>query len=271
MSALSFIIPAAAGLVGSILGSTSQSKANKSNLELAKYQFDKDVEMWNMQNAYNTPVQQMARLREAKLNPHLVYGSGAVGNVTSAPPKFNSPVMKPYTGYANDFSSAAMNAFNAQNLYEQNKNLKTQNEVLESSADLNKSRAEGQNIENKVKGGTAETEIDIKSEELKQKRLDVEKGRKDLKRLDAEIVLRETEKDLKEAQIDLTTHERSRLQLIIKMLLAELPAKVKESELYLQYGVTKSDTLLWRAVSSIAKALGISLESASDVVFPDID
>lgn len=32
---------------------------------------------WNMQNEYNHPSSQMARLREAGLNPHLVYGKGA--------------------------------------------------------------------------------------------------------------------------------------------------------------------------------------------------
>lgn len=38
---------------------------------------------WNMQNEYNSPTSQMARLKAAGLNPHLVYGSGAT---TTAPP-----------------------------------------------------------------------------------------------------------------------------------------------------------------------------------------
>lgn len=37
---------------------------------------------WHMQNAYNSPEQQMQRLKAAGLNPHLVYGSGAVANNT---------------------------------------------------------------------------------------------------------------------------------------------------------------------------------------------
>lgn len=32
---------------------------------------------WNNQNTYNSPSQQMERLRQAGLNPHLVYGNGA--------------------------------------------------------------------------------------------------------------------------------------------------------------------------------------------------
>lgn len=35
--------------------------------------------MWDKQNAYNHPVQQMARLKEAGLNPNMVYGGGPQG------------------------------------------------------------------------------------------------------------------------------------------------------------------------------------------------
>ena len=36
--------------------------------------------MWNKQNAYNTPKMQMQRLRDAGLNPALMYGKGTMGN-----------------------------------------------------------------------------------------------------------------------------------------------------------------------------------------------
>jgi hypothetical protein len=36
-----------------------------------------NTQFWNMQNKYNTPQSQMARLKEAGLNPALIYGSGA--------------------------------------------------------------------------------------------------------------------------------------------------------------------------------------------------
>lgn len=44
-----------------------------------------ELEFWRMNNDYNHPSSQMARLREAGLNPHLVYGTGAVANSSSAP------------------------------------------------------------------------------------------------------------------------------------------------------------------------------------------
>lgn len=62
--------------VNSLLGGSAAAKdAYKYNMQAVEYQ-----------NAYNTPAQQMARLREAGLNPNLVYGSGSVsGNLSTAP------------------------------------------------------------------------------------------------------------------------------------------------------------------------------------------
>lgn len=40
---------------------------------------------WNMQNFYNSPAEQMKRLKEAGLNPNLVYGNGAVQSQAGTP------------------------------------------------------------------------------------------------------------------------------------------------------------------------------------------
>lgn len=44
-----------------------------------------ELEMWNLQNAYNTPAAQMKRMKEAGLNPMLFYSQGNPGNASSAP------------------------------------------------------------------------------------------------------------------------------------------------------------------------------------------
>ncbi|MEM0173651.1 MAG: hypothetical protein QXI16_03995, partial [Sulfolobaceae archaeon] len=46
-----------------------------------------DVDMWNRQNAYNTPEMQMQRLKEAGLNPNLIYGSGQASTGNADAPK----------------------------------------------------------------------------------------------------------------------------------------------------------------------------------------
>lgn len=52
----------------------------------------RDLKMWRMNNAYNSPEAQMARLKKAGLNPNLVYGSGQlVGNTQSQRPQTYIP------------------------------------------------------------------------------------------------------------------------------------------------------------------------------------
>lgn len=65
----------------------SEQEARKREAELA---YQRSVEMWHIQNAYNTPEQQMARFGAAGLNPHLIYGQGNPGNA-GAPPDYHPP------------------------------------------------------------------------------------------------------------------------------------------------------------------------------------
>lgn len=46
---------------------------------------------WNMQNEYNSPIQQMARLKAAGLNPALVYGGGQATAMSSQAVRSSSP------------------------------------------------------------------------------------------------------------------------------------------------------------------------------------
>lgn len=56
----------------------------KAESELA---YQRSVEDWHRQNAYNSPEAQMQRLKDAGLNPHLIYGTGSAstGNATQQP------------------------------------------------------------------------------------------------------------------------------------------------------------------------------------------
>jgi hypothetical protein len=42
-------------------------------------QYQDNIALWNMQNAYNTPQKQMQRFIDAGLSPHLIYGKGTSG------------------------------------------------------------------------------------------------------------------------------------------------------------------------------------------------
>ena len=85
----------------------AQKEANKTNLQitretnaanrqLAEYEWNKNLEMWNRQNQYNSPSAQMQRYKDAGLNPNLIYGQGSSGNATTLP-KYSAPTMQPVT------------------------------------------------------------------------------------------------------------------------------------------------------------------------------
>lgn len=100
-------------LIGSLFGTSQGVKAvekqNQGNMALAEYAYQKDLDMWERQNAYNTPLEQMQRLKDAGLNPNLMYGQGTTGNASSAP-SFNSPNMQAYTSFGDLGAGAASQA-----------------------------------------------------------------------------------------------------------------------------------------------------------------
>lgn len=108
---ISGLISGLGSLFGSALGFGSQQMTNAQSMELAEYQHQKNLEMWHRQNAYNAPTAQMQRLREAGLNPNLVYGNGAVGNASSEPPKYQAPTLGAYTNFGDLGVGSGMDAY----------------------------------------------------------------------------------------------------------------------------------------------------------------
>lgn len=73
----------------------SQRQQNLDNINMANIAWERDLEMWKRNNLYNSPQEQMARLKAAGLNPNLVYGSGSVvGNTSGQIPKYQRPEMR---------------------------------------------------------------------------------------------------------------------------------------------------------------------------------
>lgn len=92
----------AVAAAGQIYNTYVQSKVAKENTDktilanknMAEYQYSKDLEMWNAQNNYNSPKEQMARFKNAGLNPNLIYGSSANTGNASTMPKYNAPTLQ---------------------------------------------------------------------------------------------------------------------------------------------------------------------------------
>lgn len=75
------MIGTAAALLGSAALTAGTSVFNSmqnysQSKKMMKKQYQYNMKQWNAQNEYNLPTNQMKRLADAGLNPHLVYGNG---------------------------------------------------------------------------------------------------------------------------------------------------------------------------------------------------
>lgn len=200
------LVTSAGSLLGGLFGLGAQKSANDTNIELAKYAYDRNVDMWHMQNAYNLPSAQMERLRAAGLNPNLVYGNGSVtGNTVGSAPQMETPHVNPTTngGFVSDAVSHAMVTPH------QLANLDSQTSVNEANAAMKIAERLGQETENKHKAldyhrasQLYQNSLDMANETLREmkNRADVREKESALKQL--EIELMPLRKNLTEAQYE---------------------------------------------------------------------
>lgn len=165
----STIASAGAGMLGGIFNSFSQDKANKAQLEFARQQFATQVGMYNQglefnkaeaerarqyntsmlqyQNAYNSPAQQIQRMKAAGLNPDLMYGNGqlgassASGNGSPAATAPGAPSGTSVNPQSLRVGDAIMNALSIErqkaeidNIKQNTANSGTQNKILQTEA-----------------------------------------------------------------------------------------------------------------------------------------
>lgn len=118
-------IGAGASLVGAGGTAVANGKLNKKNREwqekMSALNFERNKELfdlqtrtnrmdWEMQNEYNSPVNQVKRLREAGLNPNLLYGNGstvATGGSIDSPNAFSADTSGAPGAIPYDFSQAS--------------------------------------------------------------------------------------------------------------------------------------------------------------------
>lgn len=148
------IIAGAGSLIGGLFSSHGSRDAaryqlqaaretNLTNRDIAEQNNKFNERMWNLQNEYNSPVMQRARLEAAGLNPYLMMDGGNAGVAESAPtadtsgtqvaPDVGSTIAGGYQAMGNSISAAASQI--AQMTY--------QNDLQQ--ANVNKTNAEAQN------------------------------------------------------------------------------------------------------------------------------
>lgn len=100
MSFWSFVPNFIDDAVDALTGWISHDRQKDTSKDLMNWQNTNEVKMWQMNNEYNSPLNQMKRLQDAGINPNLAFSNGQLSNVTAGSPKSASanPVQAPNFG-----------------------------------------------------------------------------------------------------------------------------------------------------------------------------
>lgn len=122
-----------------LAGMGAQAGANYKNRKMMREGQEFEKEMWNASNLYNSPEAQMERLKQAGLNPNLIYGTGTVSGNTAPASQPKAHVAQVESVMRN---TQPFNYMEVLGQYQSYNNAKEQNRVLKTSADLNQQRIE---------------------------------------------------------------------------------------------------------------------------------
>lgn len=120
--------------IGDIAGAGVDYYNQKQMVEWQKEQYYHNLE-------YNKPINQMARLVEAGINPHMAYSKGTINNIATPVPNLSAPQLNTnFVGKLEQLINMKKMGADIQNMEETNKNLKELNGRI--SAEARKANAE---------------------------------------------------------------------------------------------------------------------------------
>jgi len=224
---------------------------------------------WDRQNSYNTPQAQMARLRDANLNPHLVYGNGA--DATAGPMRAtDTPEFKHHVPNFDFDGGAVLGSYYDTKIKEATvNNLAAQNDVL-----LQEALLKAANTANVI-SNTDKTKFDLgMASKLAESNL--QSAALGVKKLGQEIDIAHNQ-DQRAASLQIeqiltmkkqrakTDDERRQIEQQITNLKTDKDAK----ELDIQLKKSGDSNAPWyiRKLSSLLRKYGITLDSLG----PDFD
>lgn len=244
-----------------------QERQNKADREFQKYMYDLErqhaLEDFTRGNEYNHPLQQMARLRQAGLNPNLVYGKGA--ETTAVQIRGSQPGGTPLVAPKNDFRLQGLGHLFNESLstHQQIEQSQAQTDLLNKQASLAIKEGTLKDATTaKTLQDTATSQFELKkAQELKD--LVVEKAKLDNLQTKAETQYRVDENErqklsntanVKKTLVEIetaklqqakTTQETEQIKQNLKLLQQDELVKQVEVELA-RVGVLKSDPLYYR-------------------------
>jgi hypothetical protein len=173
--------------------------------------FRYNTNMWHMQNKYNSPVEQMKRLREAGLNPMLIYGTGHATSTGKAEqmPKYQAEQYQ--YNVEPDFVSMMM-AKHQKDVLKQNVQL-TRAQAIKTLAEV-----PGIRSNNKIKAILAKYQEQMLETGLADTESQIAKRSQDITESEQRIItmaqtrsVMEVEKALKRSNIQLNRHQQNKI------------------------------------------------------------
>lgn len=134
------------------------------NQMLARQQNQWNLEQWNRENAYNSPLAQMYRLRQAGLNPDLMYGQGTTGNSAGSPEMTSGAPSEP-----NDMTAMLSKRSFGQTMQQildreqQRRMNEAQIEAIKANTKKTEEETTGVSLDNLIKEGTKDNVIKLSS------------------------------------------------------------------------------------------------------------
>jgi hypothetical protein len=225
------------GLIGGLGNIVGGLFGNRSRKREAQRQRDFSESMWNRQNAYNTPAMQMKRLKEAGLNPALMYGQGTTGNAEKALPYQQAQIESVGANFAQATAAGA------------------QASIANSQAKLNNANAAYQGIAGAVKAkefGLAKEIAGYTMDNLTA----------DTKLKGVQAVNTAVDSTLKQTNINLATEEIQKAKATTKKIIED--TNLTKTIIEKDYGKYGKNT--FENVNTALKSVGVNTESAGEVL-----
>jgi len=277
-------LAAAAPLIGGALTGAVSYFNNNKNIKMQEHtnidnrNFQREMtdkeRAWNIEdrdfnNAYNTPAQQMQRYKEAGLNPHLIYGQGtpALSEAPRATTTHASDQKAPRID--NNFMVPIMQGFmdmvRTNNLQAQTQLLEKQQEVAQSTINLNTVRTSSEQwqmdksrdfasldkalLEEAVRNKAANTEVQVANAQFT---LDANER---AERMTKANLAKNTQEILNyQLGREMTRKQLDQLDQLIET--GKLDQKLKQFEVELsKAGVSKSDPAYYKILAELWKNL----------------
>lgn len=210
--------------------------------------------MWNKQNEYNLPTNQMQRLRDAGINPHLAYSNGQPMNTSNAPATPSGVGSLPQ-GIAPQMNIGEI--FNALMTKAQIKQMEAQTEKTLAEKEEVEARTEGIGKDNQVKDIELThkdrqmlAEIGVNEQNIEESKSRVESSVLTNKKVEQEIENLKSAKNLTDQQVD-----------NLKKALVLLDAQINNTKADTNLKILQKGNVLAQTRLLNAQALGQSLQN----------